>query len=82
VNQILIQLSHLQKAGKSVTFCWVPCHTGLPGNEAADAADNVAVLHGKLVADRALGTDFRIFLYRAVLSSWQDELANTQGNNL
>jgi hypothetical protein len=38
VIEILIQVSHLQKSGKSVVFC----HTGLPDNEAANAAANAA----------------------------------------
>lgn len=36
MNEILIQASHIQSARKSVMFCWVPGHTGLPGNEAAE----------------------------------------------
>jgi len=73
VNEILIQVSHLQKAEQSVVFCWVPGHTGLPGNEAADAAAKAAALHGTLTSDRALGSDVRTFLHRIVLSLWQDE---------
>jgi ribonuclease HI len=42
MNEILIQASHIQSAGKSVMFCWVPGHTGLPGNEAAEDVAKVA----------------------------------------
>jgi hypothetical protein len=28
------QMSHLHKSGKSVVFCWILGHSGLPGNEA------------------------------------------------
>jgi hypothetical protein len=73
VNEILAQLSHLQKAGKSVVFCRVPGHTGLPGNEVADAAAKEAALHVNMTSDRAVGNDVRIFLHRIVLSLWQDE---------
>jgi ribonuclease HI len=45
MNDILIQLSHLQKTGKSVVFCWVAGHAGLPGNEGASAAARAAALH-------------------------------------
>jgi hypothetical protein len=75
VNEVLYQLSHLQKAGKSVVFCWVRGHTVLPGSERA-------ALNRNLTSDRALGSDFRTFLYRAVLSPWQDEWSNTQDNKL
>jgi hypothetical protein len=64
VNEILIKLSHLQKAWKSLVFCWVPGHTGLPGIEAADAVAKAAALHGTLTSDRALGSDVRTFLHR------------------
>jgi hypothetical protein len=63
-------------------FCRVPGHTGLPGNEAADAAAKAAGLHGTLVYDRTLGSDVRTFLHRALLSSWQDEWDNPQENRL
>jgi hypothetical protein len=78
----LIEVAHLHKSGKSVVFWWVPGHTGLLGNEAANAAAKVATLHGTLASDRALGSYVCTFLYRAVLSAWQGEWANTQGNKL
>jgi hypothetical protein len=78
VIELLFQLSHLHRAGKSAVFCWIPGHSGLPGNEAATPA----ALHGPLASDRGLGSDIRAFLRRAGLSMWQDECANTQGNKL
>jgi hypothetical protein len=82
VIELLIQLFHRLRAGKSVVFCWIPGHSGLPGNEAADAAAKSAALHGPLASDRAFGSDVSAFLHRAVISSWQDKWTNTQGNKL
>jgi hypothetical protein len=82
IIEILIQLSSLHKSGKSIVFCWVPDHTGLPGNKAADAAAEVATLHRTLVSDRTLGSDVHTFLHCTILSSWQDECNNAQGNKL
>lgn len=66
VNKILIQLSHFQKAGKSVVFCWVPHHTGLPGNRATDAAAKVAASHETITSDRALGSYVCILLHHGL----------------
>jgi hypothetical protein len=60
---ILCEVSHLHKAGKSVVFCSIPSHTGLPGNEAADVAYKAASLYGPLVFDRALSTVVDTFLF-------------------
>jgi hypothetical protein len=82
VIEILTEVSHLHKSGKSVVFCWVRGHTGLPGNEVADAAAKTATLHGFIIFDTALGSDVHTFLHRALLSSWQDEWSDIQGDKL
>ena len=38
IQDVLVRLSILDEAGKSVSFCWVPSHVGIRGNELADAA--------------------------------------------
>ena len=37
-EDILTLLTSLDRAGKSVTFCWIPSHVGIAGNERADEA--------------------------------------------
>jgi hypothetical protein len=54
----------------------------LPVNETTSAAAKSATLHGALAFDRTLGSDISAFLHRGILSLWQDEWANTQGNRL
>jgi hypothetical protein len=44
ILEILQHVFHLHKAGKYVRICWVPGHTSLPGNEAAEAATKEAIL--------------------------------------
>jgi len=39
VLTILKEYTHLTNGGKSVTFCWIPSHVGIRGNENADTAD-------------------------------------------
>ena len=38
VLDILTRVTSLDRAGKSVQFCWIPSHVGITGNELADAA--------------------------------------------
>ena len=38
IQDILNRLASLDQAGKTVQFCWIPSHVGIPGNERADAA--------------------------------------------
>ena len=38
VQDILVLLTSLKRAGKTVVFCWIPAHAGIRGNECADAA--------------------------------------------
>ena len=41
IHDILARLISLERAGKRVQFCWVPCHVNIAGNEASD-------VHGRL----------------------------------
>jgi hypothetical protein len=72
VFEILSQVSHLHKAGKFVVLCWIPSHSSVLGSDAANASDKSSALHGPLASNGDLGSDVRAFLYRTVLSSWQD----------
>ena len=38
VQDILSLLTSVNRAGKTVKFCWIPSHVGIAGNELADAA--------------------------------------------
>lgn len=48
---VLIQVSHLHQAGKSVVFCLVLAQGRLPGNKAVDAAAKAAALYRPIVSD-------------------------------
>ena len=46
LKDILVMFQELQQAGRSVTVRWIPSHTGIIGNEAADAAAKEAARDG------------------------------------
>jgi hypothetical protein len=62
VAEIVLQVSDLRKPG----------HCGLPGHDAADAAAKAVAMHGRLVSNKTLGTDFCTCLRRTILSTWLD----------
>jgi ribonuclease HI len=68
IIEIVIQVSHLHKAGKSVVFCWIPDHTGLSGNKTTDAPAKAATLNRPLELSGSQQC-FRTFLHCTVLSS-------------
>jgi hypothetical protein len=49
--EVLQEVCLLPMAGKSVLFCWIPGHTGLPGNEATSASAKEASLIWNLTSD-------------------------------
>ena len=38
IGYCLKDYSQLMNTGKSITFCWIPSHMGIRGNENADTA--------------------------------------------
>ena len=43
INQILKSANDLTKAGKQITFLWIPAHVGIYGNENADKAAKLSL---------------------------------------
>ena len=42
-RQILEKCHNLHEIGKTISFCWVPSHVGIKGNEKADIAARTAL---------------------------------------
>jgi hypothetical protein len=84
-NPLVVQslrITVLLQHGHTIVFCWIPGHTVIPCNEAADSAARIGALNMTAICGRALASDFRSFLLRAVYCLWQAEWADVASNKL
>ncbi|KAK3889509.1 hypothetical protein Pcinc_006481 [Petrolisthes cinctipes] len=74
VLAILEWLVLLGRLGRRVTFCWVPAHEGVDGNERADALVKAAVSSSRppIGHHPVPAVDLRPYIKTAILSCWQD----------
>jgi kelch-like protein 2/3 len=75
-------ISELLQHGHTIVFCWIPGHTVIPGNEAADSATLIGALNMTAICSRWLESDIRASLLRAVYCSWQGEWAEVVNNKM
>jgi hypothetical protein len=73
---MVIQVSDLRNSGMSLVFCWVPGHSGLPGNGAAHATS----MSQMFVSYTALGSDVFTCLHLSDLTLRQGEQDIAEGN--
>ena len=64
----------------SVTFCWVPSHVGVVGNELADVAAKTAARLCHISGTRVPLSDFRSFIKFYCRNLWQDHWSNLSNN--
>jgi ribonuclease HI len=82
VVQSLCIASELLQHGHTIVFCWIPGHTGIDGNEAADTAARIGALNMTAICGRTLASDTRAILLRNVYCSWQGKWADVGNNKL
>ena len=44
IRDIAERCHHLHTVNKIISFCWIPSHVGIRGNERADAAAKIALI--------------------------------------
>ncbi|KAK3894956.1 hypothetical protein Pcinc_001312 [Petrolisthes cinctipes] len=84
VLAILEWLVLLGRRGRKVTFCWVPAHVGVDGNERADALAKAVVSNSRPPArcHPVPAVDLRPYINATVRSCWQDRWDAIGANKL
>ncbi|KAK3883722.1 hypothetical protein Pcinc_011979 [Petrolisthes cinctipes] len=84
VLAILEWLVLLGRRGRKVTFCWVPAHVGVDGNERADALAKAVVSNSRPPArcHPVPAVDLRPYIDATVRSCWQDRWDAIGANKL
>ena len=82
VQDILSRLTSLDRAGKSVQFCWIPSHVGITGNELADAAARRAASAHCTRRMSLPARDFYPAVRASVYSLWQQTWDAQRSNKL
>ena len=81
IHKLLTRLD--SERGVRITFCWVPAHVGVPGNERADAAAKIMAEQGNPNQDSPLPhKDYYPVFNTAVREAWQVDWRRRIGNKL
>ncbi|XP_058827768.1 uncharacterized protein LOC131687689 [Topomyia yanbarensis] len=74
--------NHCKNTQKDVTFCWVPSHIGIAGNERADR-EAKAALEGIIDTETALDyKEMRRNITKRTVWKWQEQWQSTTNNKL
>jgi ribonuclease HI len=81
ILQTLEKLNSRKLIGKYVIFCWLPSHTGIKGNEEADAAAKAA-LQRPVSNIRIPHSDFKPYITNLMTDIWQNNWNKKVNNKL
>ena len=81
VQKIIKDYTHLTNNGKTITFCWIPSHVNIPGNEKADAAAKSA-LSFPITKMKLPAYDLIPRVSKFCFKEWQDIWNCCPGNKL
>ena len=74
---MVVVLSQQQVA---ISFCWIPSHVGIEGNELADEAAKLATSNGRVHRLETPATDIIAYVKSKIKDRWQQVWFNIQDN--
>ncbi|KAG5860862.1 hypothetical protein JTB14_017065 [Gonioctena quinquepunctata] len=80
VKTILARLNWLKSQNKIVSFCWIPSHQGIAGNEIADRSARMAASQGNFEDIPLRPDDIKSHLRNGTTVMWQREWDRTEYN--
>ena len=82
VNRVLQACQEILSNGKFITFCWIPSHRDIIGNEHADRAAKDALSKAQPTHFELPCTDVFMKIQPFVSSLWQERWNKEVGNKL
>ena len=82
VQDIAQKLSSLQHCGKDITICWIPSHTGVSGNDKADAAAKRAAEQPVRRSFPLPARDLYQHISQFIKAKWQSDWSDRTENKL
>lgn len=81
ISQIMKFLVDIHSINKNIVFCWLPSHTGIPGNEKADKVAKEALQKDISICHISF-TDARQYIGNHINNLWQEEWDKAVNNKL
>ena len=81
VQKIQEALLELDLKSKSVHFCWVPAHVGIPGNELADSEARAVIDRERVTFHHIPHSDMKRVIHSFIKGKWQERWSSPELEN-
>ena len=73
VQKIQENIQNCKDRNLEITFCWIPSHVGIVGNEVADRTAKDSLQLETIVHNEISASDFKSVIKNKILQKWQEE---------